>query len=455
VEVVVVVMPATLAERAGGGLAESGRSRGDDEGRSPHLLPLAVKEPVPDADMVVDMSFHLLPDSRHVHDVVVVGARCAGAATARLLAARGLDVLVVDRARFPSDSLSTHGLARGGVVQLARWGLLDDLLATGAPPIREVSFHQGGQSTTRAVKDRAGVDHLLAPRRHVLDALLLEAARDAGATVLTGTTVTGVLREQDRVIGVALRTDEGTTTVRARHVVAADGMRSAMAAHVGATVTRAFRADVSLFYTYVGGVDWHGFEFHLAPDAFAGVFPTHHDQACVWLSRPTHRLAPLRSGGAERRHAWLGMLRDVAPDLGARVADGLIAAPVRGCVAPPNHVRRAGGPGWSLVGDAGYHRDPITGHGITDAFRDAELLADALCAALSGEVSEAAALASYQQQRDRALADTFRLTEALARFPEPPRFAELQRELAEALEREALQLASRPAPAGRLAAHVA
>jgi 2-polyprenyl-6-methoxyphenol hydroxylase-like FAD-dependent oxidoreductase len=149
------------------------------------------------------------------------------------------------------------------------------------------------------------------------------------------------------------------------------------------------------------------------------------------------------------------MLREVAPALGDRVAGGRITSPVRGCLAPPNHVRRAGGPGWSLVGDAGYHRDPITGHGITDAFRDAELLADGLSAVFSGELSEAAALASYQQQRDSALADTFRLTEALARFPEPPRFAELQRELAEALEREALQLASRPAPAGRLATQVA
>jgi 2-polyprenyl-6-methoxyphenol hydroxylase-like FAD-dependent oxidoreductase len=149
------------------------------------------------------------------------------------------------------------------------------------------------------------------------------------------------------------------------------------------------------------------------------------------------------------------MLDQVAPDLGARVREGRITSPVRGCVAPPNHVRRAAGAGWSLVGDAGYHRDPITGHGITDAFRDAELLADALDDALVDPRGEAAALADYHRERDRALAETFRLTEALARFPEPHRFAELQRELAEALEREALWLASRPAPAGRRATNVA
>jgi flavin-dependent dehydrogenase len=129
-----------------------------------------------------------------------------------------------------------------------------------------------------------------------------------------------------------------------------------------------------------------------------------------------------------------------------------VSSPVRGCVAPANHVRQAFGPGWSLVGDAGYHRDPITGHGITDAFRDAELLADALGAALADGVPEQEALAGYQEQRDRALADTFALTEALCRFPAPTRFAELQIQLAEVLEREATELASRPAPAGLHAA---
>ncbi len=118
-------------------------------------------------------------------------------------------------------------------------------------------------------------------------------------------------------------------------------------------------------------------------------------------------------------------------------------------------MRQASGPGWSLVGDAGYHRDPITGHGITDAFRDAELLSDALHNALDGSLPEAEALAAYGASRDAALRETFRLTRELCRFPPPTRFVELQVQLSEALEREAQTLASRPAPAGLAAAFAA
>ncbi|MGZ4590726.1 MAG: FAD-dependent oxidoreductase [Actinomycetes bacterium] len=125
------------------------------------------------------------PQRSH-HDVVVVGARCAGAATAMLLARAGHDVTVVDRSRFPSDVLSTHGLVRGGVVQLARWGLLEDVLRSGAPAVREVTFRRGDTQITRQVKDQAGVDLLVAPRRHVLDALLVDAARGRRRTGADG-----------------------------------------------------------------------------------------------------------------------------------------------------------------------------------------------------------------------------------------------------------------------------
>ena len=143
------------------------------------------------------------PEVSH-HDVVIVGARCAGSATARLLAERGHDVVVLDRAEFPSDTLSTHGIARGGVVQLSRWGLLDDVLASGAPAIREVTFGIEGREITREVKDRAGVDVLVAPRRMVLDTILADAAITSGATVRTSTAVTDVIRDDTgRVTGVS------------------------------------------------------------------------------------------------------------------------------------------------------------------------------------------------------------------------------------------------------------
>jgi flavin-dependent dehydrogenase len=391
------------------------------------------------------------------YDVIVIGARCAGSATARLLAAAGHRILVVDRAALPSDTLSTHGIARGGVVQLARWGLLDDVLATGAPAIRDVTFRIGGTEKTHPIKDRAGVDLLVAPRRFALDAVLVRAAQTAGATVQPGTTLTGLVHDSShRVTGIVGRGPDGTQLkVTARYVVGADGLRSTTARLVEAPLLQAFDADVTLFYAYVDQVDWHGFEFAVAPRAFAGVFPTQDGQACVWLTRPSELMSGLRGAGSQRAKAFATALAEVDAGLGRRVRDGRIVSPVRGSVAPSNYVRQASGPGWALVGDAGYHRDPITGHGITDAFRDAELLARALDVALREPALERRSLGAYAAARDEALTETFQITEAMTRFPEPTRFAELQLRLGEALDREAQLLASLPAPSGSLATSAA
>lgn len=385
------------------------------------------------------------------HDVVIVGARSAGAATALLLARAGHDVVMMDRSRPSTDTNSTHSLARGAVVQLARWGLLDDVVATGAPPIRSVRFDQDGETVRRRVKDRAGVDFLLAPRRYLLDDLVARAAVDAGATLMTGTTVTGVRRDAaGRVAGVAVREADGSPAeLAATLVVGADGVRSSLARYVDAPVVRSHAPSGAAFYTYVGGVPWDGFEFVIADRAFAGVFPTHHGEACVWLIRPEADLAAVMTGGGRRMGRWLEALDETAPGLAVRVRDGVVTAPLRGGVRLPNHVRRSAGPGWALVGDAAYHRDPITGHGITDAFRDAELLAEAVDAVLSG-APERDAMARYEQERDTAIAETFALTRALGAFPPEAEFVALQTRLSRALDAEAQALASRPAPVGGL-----
>ena len=384
------------------------------------------------------------------HDVIVVGARAAGASTALLLARAGHAVVMVDRARLPSDTTSTHSLVRGGVVQLSRWGLLDDVLDSGAPPIRSVLFSQhvaGAPADVRLqVKDRAGVDLMLAPRRYVLDAILADAAVRAGATLLTATTVTGVRRAADgRVNGVRTRLADGSDrSLTARLVIGADGVRSRMAELFGAEVKASYEPSGACLYTYVGGIPWDGFEFHLAERSFAGVFPTHHGEAAVWLIGPTAALAPVLRAGGRRWDAWQRALELTAPDLAARVRRGIVSAPLRGTVGLPNHLRRASGPGWALVGDAGYHRDPITGHGLTDAFRDAELLAEATHRMLGDPDTERQSMRDYEEERDRAIRDTFRITRALGKFPPPARFAELQSELSRALDVEAFELAARP-----------
>ena len=378
-----------------------------------------------------------------MYDVVVVGARCAGAATAMLLAELGHNVVMVDKARLPSDTLSTHGIARGGVVQLARWGLLDRI---GAPPVRNVVFNVEGNAITRPIKHRAGVDALIAPRRHLLDSVLADAAQQSGAGLVTGLTATGVLRSSEgRVTGITAHTSKGDRLeLPARFVVGADGRQSRMTGFVGAETLEQFTPTCSTYYTYVAGLGSDSFEFHVAPGAYAGVFPTHDDLACVWLIQPTDALDSVRTAGSARIPAFLQALEQVVPGLGRRVRAGRVTAPVRGAVELPNHLRRPYGPGWALVGDAGYHRDPITGHGITDAFRDAELLATALDHSLRDPTVERAAMASYQDVRDAMLREVFDLTRALTAFPPMDRFVELQIQLGVALDREAEQLAGFP-----------
>jgi flavin-dependent dehydrogenase len=378
-------------------------------------------------------------------DVVVVGARCAGAATAMLLARAGHDVVVVDRAAFPSDTLSTHAIARGGVVQLRRWGLLDAVVATGAPEIRRVEFHAGGEPVVRTVKDRHGVEFLVAPRRHVLDPLLQEAATASGARVRSKATVTDVLRTgSGRVVGVTGRDDDGAFEIRARFVVGADGLRSRVARCVGAPVIEQRPSHSATHYAYFAG-NWPAMEYHLGGQSFAGVFPTNDGAACVWVCAPDQWALDHRRSRRTVTDAFHEMVAETAPGLAERLrADTVATSTARGMMSLPNQIRQPFGDGWALVGDAGYHRDAITGHGISDAFRDAELLAGALDRALRDPASEREALERYGADRERMLREIFEITCELSTMPPTGRFIELQKQLGVAIDQLAGELAELP-----------
>jgi flavin-dependent dehydrogenase len=361
-------------------------------------------------------------------DVVVVGARAAGAATALLLARLGHDVVLLDRDTFPADTLSTHQIARTGVVQLQRWGLLQRVLDSGAPPIRQVTFTTPDETTTRRIKDKAGVDLLLAPRRYILDSIVAEAAAEAGAQVRFGVTVTGVhLDDTGRATGVYGHDRTGAPVdVRARFVVGADGLRSRVARAVGAALIEDRRDAGAAQYAYYGGIPWSGIELIVSDRALTGVFPTHHGEACIWICCPSVDAHDARRRAGSREEAFTAHLRRTAPELAQRLKSAQRTSPVTGMLRMPNYLRQAYGPGWALVGDAGYHRDAVTGHGISDAYRDAELLADALHNGTD-----------YQHGRDHALREVFDLTCALAAYPPVAEFVELQKQLARAIDTEA------------------
>ncbi|TDE01175.1 NAD(P)/FAD-dependent oxidoreductase [Jiangella asiatica] len=397
-----------------------------------------------------------MPIYRHRHDVVVVGARAAGAAVGLLLARLGHDVVVVDRAVFPADTLSTHQLARTGVLALHRWGLLPDVLATGAPAIRQVTFTAAAESVTRSVKDKAGVDLLVAPRRYILDSLLADAAAAAGAHVRLGVNIDGVrLDTSGRAVGVYGHDRTGAALeIDARFVIGADGLGSRLARSVGARLVERRHHAGAAQYAYFDGLPWTGIELVAADRALAGVFPTHDGQACVWVCTPTTEARASRRRSSAHADAYTALLSRAAPELAVRLRDGRRTSPVTGMLRMPNMVRQTYGPGWALVGDAAVHRDAVTGYGMSDAYRDAELLAAALHDALSEDLDEQVALAGYQAERDLAFRDVFELTCALATYPPVPEFVEMQKQLGRAIDAQSADMAARPVPGERKLARI-
>jgi 2-polyprenyl-6-methoxyphenol hydroxylase-like FAD-dependent oxidoreductase len=380
------------------------------------------------------------------HDVIVVGGRVAGASTAMLLARAGLGVVLLDRGDYGTDSLSTHALMRAGVVQLSRWGVLPAVRAEGTPSVSKVVFHYAGDASVPVLlKPYAGVSALYAPRRHVLDRILVDAAADAGVDVRHGVGVTGLVRDDaGRVVGVRAEERGRSFNLRARWTVGADGIRSTVAREVGAPVLRQAAVRATVLYRYHGDLPTEGYEWSYGPGAGAGMIPTNDGETGVFVSTTPDRMRALRRGGVD--DAFWRLLATAAPGQVARARRSTPASRMFGWSGVPGFVRRAHGPGWALVGDAGYFKDPVTAHGMTDALRDAELLAVALVEAVTGARDEAAALASYQRTRDAVSGRHFRATEEVARFSwDMDRIPALLREVSDAMSDEVELLASLPA----------
>jgi 2-polyprenyl-6-methoxyphenol hydroxylase-like FAD-dependent oxidoreductase len=339
----------------------------------------------------------------------------AGAATAMLLARRGLKVLAVDRATFPSDTLSTHQVQVPGCAALARWGLLGQVLGAGTPPTRTVRFDQGSAAFSARIREFEGVDLMCSPRRLLLDKILVDAARQAGAELRDSFIAEELTRDasSQAVTGLRGRTKGGPlVTEYARLVIGADGRHSLVARLAGAPSYRTRPSRSMGCYTYWSGVPAQpGGQLYGRPGLAAGAWPTNDGLLMTYLAWPAARFAEFRR---DVEGNFLRSLDEVG--LGERVRAGQRAERFRTAPDLPAWFRKPYGPGWALVGDAGYHKNPITARGITDAFRDAELLAGALLA----DRPRDEAMASYQRARDEDARPVYEMTDDAARLQSPP-----------------------------------
>ncbi|MEV4536694.1 NAD(P)/FAD-dependent oxidoreductase [Asanoa sp. NPDC049518] len=350
------------------------------------------------------------------YDVIVVGARCAGSPTAMLLARLGYDVLVVDRATFPCDTVSTHIVHPPGVDALRQWGLLDQLVASGCPAINTYTFDLGPFTISGAPgTDASPVAY--APRRTVLDKLLVDGAAAAGAEVREGFTVTEIVGDGQRVTGVRGHDRDGrTVTERASVVVGADGWRSTVAEAVAAEEYHTRPRLLAMYYSYWSGLPGSGpFEIFLRPERGIAAWPTNDGLTVVITGWPYAEFNANKVAVEANFHRTLALV----PSLAERVAAGTREERFAG-MATPNTFRRPWGSGWALVGDAGYVKDPVTGQGIQDAFRDATRCVAALDAALTGNTPYARAMAAYQRDRDEKSLPMYEYTCDMATLEPPP-----------------------------------
>ena len=357
---------------------------------------------------MIKNEIHPVHSLRSRFDAVIVGARAAGASTAMLLASQGLDVLVIDKGGYGTDTLSSHALMRGAVAQLERWGLADRL-ATMTPAVTGTTFHYGAEQMALDTTADGTQRPLMAPRRTVLDQVLVDAAWSAGATVRHNTRLADIETDASgRVVGVTIEDSHGTSqTIATELLIGADGLRSTVARRLDVPVTRKGTEASAYALRYVEDLDMDTNNYHwlYAHKSGAGVIPTDDGQHMVFAAMPRERFG--NEIRADVEAGFHRVLAEVNPTVAVAMSNATPAGPMRSWPGHVGQFRKAHGPGWALVGDAGYFKDPFSAHGISDAFRDAELLASAVA---SGDY------AGYETTRDELSAPLFGVLEEIASY---------------------------------------
>jgi 2-polyprenyl-6-methoxyphenol hydroxylase-like FAD-dependent oxidoreductase len=353
-----------------------------------------------------------------MYDAIIVGARCAGAPTAMLLARKGYRVLLLDRASFPSDTLSTHIVWPHGAEIMDRWGLLDRLAATGCPPIaRNLLFDVGPFALKGAVTDTNAGRGGFCPRRTVLDKLLVDAAVEAGAELREEFTVESIEWTGDRVSGITGHGRSGrTVSERARVVIGADGVHSMVADAVQAPEYDTKPPLTTNYYSYYSGFAAEDLEQYVRDYNAVGCFPTHDGLTLIAVLWPSSRFEEVRPD--IEGQVWTVL--ESTPTVAERLRGARRETKWFGTAGIPNFFRRPFGAGWALVGDAGHTKDPITAQGISDAFIDAEQLTAALDDGWTGRRQLDAGLTDHQARRDARVKPLYEFTCQLALLEPPP-----------------------------------
>ena len=344
-----------------------------------------------------------------MYDAIIVGARCAGSPTAMLLAQKGYQVLLVDRDTFPSDIMSTHWLWQPGMSKLERWGLMDKVFDSGSPPIFEITFDIGPLVLKGNAPPADGVAEMCASRRITLDKILGDAAVASGAELREGFSVQELVVDGGRVTGISGRSQGGSTvTEEARIVIGADGPHSIVARNVDAPSYEERPCLSCCYYSYWSGVPTDGLEFYSRGSRVIFAFPTNGGltEGVFWSNEEFHEYRANIEGN------YLKTV-DLVPALADRVRNGHREERFMGSAEVTYFFRKPFGPGWALLGDAGYQKDAITAQGITDAFKHAELLAGAIDEGMAGRRPLDEALAGYEQERNESVAPIYD-------FSEPP-----------------------------------
>jgi flavin-dependent dehydrogenase len=351
------------------------------------------------------------------YDVIVVGARCAGAPTAMLLAQRGCRVLLLDADRMPSDMpMSTHLIWQSGSARLHRWGLLDRIARSNCPPIRRCEVDLG---PIRLVGEPPGQDSILdaySPRRIILDKILVDAAVAAGAELRETTTVTDLLRDGDSITGVRATAAGTAFEAHARMTIGADGRHSRVAHLVGTTTYNDVPPLQGTYFTYWRDVPVSGLELYVRERRAVYAWATNDELTLIGVN---WEIADFRTVSSDIQTNYLDVIASCAPGLRARLQQATQQGRfIGGAIA--NFMRKPFGSGWALVGDAGLTMDPCTAAGINNAFRDVDLLVNAVDDGLSGRRPMLEALANYHSQRDVASTPIYNFACQLAPFAPPP-----------------------------------